>query len=153
MVACNRACCPKSSGGLDVINIRIQNQAMLLKFLDFFYNIADLSWVRLVGDTYYSTSIPHATVRCGSFWWKHICKLMPVFGGVSLCVVGNGIDIAMWHDKWNGDPFSTRFPCLFSYVREEDRSVASFFSSSNLVNIFHLPLSFRIAAGSVSQTM
>jgi hypothetical protein len=36
---------PKNKGGLGVINLRIQNNALLLKFLDKFYNKRDIPWV------------------------------------------------------------------------------------------------------------
>lgn len=79
LVAWKRVCCPKTHGGLGVLNLKVQNQALLLKFLDKFYNRANLPWVHLIRESYYPSSIPHATPICGSFWWKQICKLMPVF--------------------------------------------------------------------------
>lgn len=35
-------CCPKANGGLGVIDIKVHNQSLLLKFLDKFYNHDDL---------------------------------------------------------------------------------------------------------------
>jgi hypothetical protein len=39
---------PKEKGGLGVINLRLQNDALLLKQLHKFYNKADTPWVNLI---------------------------------------------------------------------------------------------------------
>jgi hypothetical protein len=43
----------KNKGGLGVLNMKIQNQGLLLKFLDKFYNKKDIPWVKLIWSTYY----------------------------------------------------------------------------------------------------
>ena len=58
---------PKDKGGLGVINLRLQNDALLLKHLDKFYNKVDVPWVQLVWFKYYSNKVPHATREVGSF--------------------------------------------------------------------------------------
>jgi hypothetical protein len=40
--------CPKSKGGLGVIKLRLQNEALLMKNLDNFFNKVDLPWVHLI---------------------------------------------------------------------------------------------------------
>ena len=45
---------PKDKGGLGVINLRLQNDVLLLKQLHKFYNKEDVPWVRLVWDAYYT---------------------------------------------------------------------------------------------------
>ena len=39
---------PKEKGGLGVINLRLQNDALLMKHLDKFYNKADVPWVQFI---------------------------------------------------------------------------------------------------------
>ena len=41
-------CRPKEQGGLGVLNLRVQNQALLLKNLYKFYNHMDIPWVNLL---------------------------------------------------------------------------------------------------------
>jgi len=41
------ACKPKDQGGLDIIDIQSQNDALLVKYLDKFFNKADIPWVSL----------------------------------------------------------------------------------------------------------
>lgn len=67
MAAWNLVCRPKSKGGLGVVDLRVQNQALLLKQLHKFFNKYDVPWVKLVWSTYYSDRVPHASKPCGSF--------------------------------------------------------------------------------------
>jgi len=62
----------RKKSGLGVINLRLQNDALLLKHLHKFYNQADLPWVQLVWYRYYQNKVPHATRELGSFWWRDI---------------------------------------------------------------------------------
>jgi len=52
---------PKKQGGLGIVNIRLQNDALLLKHLHKFYNQADIPWVQLVWFKYYQDRVPHAS--------------------------------------------------------------------------------------------
>jgi hypothetical protein len=61
-------CRPKSKGGLCIINLKLQNRALLLKHLFKFYNDADLPWVQLIKDAYYHGVVPHVVKLVGSFW-------------------------------------------------------------------------------------
>ena len=73
-------CKPKASGGLGVIDLRIQGDALLLKFLHKFYNSWDVPWVQLIKDTYYDERIPHASDSCGSFSWRDVTNSCQSFG-------------------------------------------------------------------------
>jgi hypothetical protein len=62
MVAWPKTTRSKNKGGLGIIDLRSQNDALLLKHLDKFYFKKDTPWVNLVWDSYYSQGqIPHAT--------------------------------------------------------------------------------------------
>ena len=68
MAAWPLVCRPKmKGGGLGILNPGLQNDALLLKYLNKFYNKADVPWVRLVWDSYYYQRVPHDTTLCGSF--------------------------------------------------------------------------------------
>ena len=86
-------CRPKTSGGLGVLNLRAQGEALLLKYLHKFYNKWDTPWVQLIWDTYYIDQIPHASDPCGSFWWRDVIKLIPTYRGISKVTVGNGENV------------------------------------------------------------
>ena len=48
MVAWPKVTKPKNKGGLGVIDLRTQNEALLLKHLDKFYNKRDIPWVNMI---------------------------------------------------------------------------------------------------------
>ena len=47
LAAWNMVCKPENKGGLGVLNLKIQNEALLMKFLHKFYNKLDIPWVQL----------------------------------------------------------------------------------------------------------
>lgn len=69
LVAWHLVITPKSKGGLGVLNLRLQNDALLLKHLHKFYNKESIPWVQLIYDRYYINNIPRPRqhVRWGLF--------------------------------------------------------------------------------------
>jgi hypothetical protein len=60
LAAWDPACRTKEEGGLGIINMKNQNIAFLMKFLDKFYNHADIPWVKLTWMKLYSNdNTPH----------------------------------------------------------------------------------------------
>ena len=109
LIAWNRVCSPKDKGGLGVLNLKIQNEALLLKFLHKFYNHEDTPWGTLIWRAYYENKIPHATEPCGSFWWKQILKLTPIYRGISKCHIHNGSSVLFWKDLWSDQVAEDKF--------------------------------------------
>lgn len=68
---------PKHQGGLGIIDIQSQNNALLQKYMDKFFNKADIPWVSLTWSRFYSNkqTPPQARSPVGSFWWKENLKL------------------------------------------------------------------------------
>jgi hypothetical protein len=94
IVAWKKACLPKAQGGLGIINLRIQNTALLLKHLHKFYNHDDLPWVKLTWDFLYSNHVaPHAKRPVGSFWWRDVMTCSDQFLMVATCHAGRGSSI------------------------------------------------------------
>jgi hypothetical protein len=67
LVAWNMVTKPKNKGGLGVINLRMQNEVMLLKNPHKFFNKADMSWVQLLWSQYYSNGKVPSIARKGGF--------------------------------------------------------------------------------------
>ena len=139
-------CKPKNKGGLGVLNLRIQNDALLLKFLHKFYNKLDIPWVQLTWDSYYAQKIPHASDLVGSFWWKDLMQLSDIYRGVTRATVGSSDSILFWKDEWKDGLFQDTFPRAFSFAKNEDVSVQNFLRVSSLDEAFHLPLSIEAHA-------
>jgi hypothetical protein len=56
----------KASSGLGLINLRVQNEALLMKNLHKFYNKEDLPWVKLIWSNYYTNGkLPQRRVVSG----------------------------------------------------------------------------------------
>jgi hypothetical protein len=45
---------PRLKGGLGVINLKVQNEALLMKNLHKFFNKQELPWVQLIWTNYYN---------------------------------------------------------------------------------------------------
>jgi hypothetical protein len=132
---------PKKKGGLGVLNLRLQNGALLLKQLHKFYNKSDIPWVHLIWNRYYNTKVPHACAEVGSFWWKDILRLNVLYRGIAKCTIGDGSTVTFWGDLWTSDILSIKFPSLFSFALNPDISVKDIVLAEGLDTIFQLPLS------------
>ena len=53
---------PENKGGLGVLDMKTQNQAHLLKYLENNYYKKDVQWRNLIWPSKYQNSIPHALV-------------------------------------------------------------------------------------------
>ena len=85
-------CLPKDEGGQGVLNLQMQNEALLLKNLHKFYNRIDIPWVNLVWEIYYSSgSLPSSAKLQGSFWWKDILRILDSFKGMAIANIGDGL--------------------------------------------------------------
>ena len=110
-----------------IVNLTIQNRALLSKHLSKFYNKADIPWVSLIWNTYYDGVVPHGTVLCGSYWWRDILKLNEVFRLYSEVTINMGDSVLLWFDAWvflgSSVPLRERFPRLFSFAIDDKVSV------------------------------
>ena len=142
-------CRPKASGGLGVINLHVQGDALLLKYLHKFYNRWDTPWVQLIWDTYYTDQIPHASDPCGSFWWRDILKLHDAYTAIASVHINMGDSALFWTDAWfiggSSRPLCWRLPRLFSFVNNDKVSVHEFLISQDIFTMFFLPLSHEAA--------
>jgi hypothetical protein len=82
---------PKDEGGLGVINLQTQNEALLLKYLHKFFNRNDLPWVNLIWDKHYrNDKLPNSAAPKGSFWWNDILKLLDKYKGMASVIISDG---------------------------------------------------------------
>ena len=93
-------CLPKEEGGLGVLNLRTQNDALLLKYLDKFFNKVDIPWVHLIWEKYYANGALPSAKKKGSFWWRDILKLLVAYKGISMVNVHDGSTCHFWEDLW-----------------------------------------------------
>jgi hypothetical protein len=75
---------------LGVLDLGIQNKALLLKNNHKFYNKLDIPWVQLIWNSYYSDGNIPGNQLMGSFWWKYHLKPVDLFKAMARCNVGDG---------------------------------------------------------------
>jgi hypothetical protein len=141
LIAWDKVCRPKKKGGVGVLNLKLQNEALLLKHLHKFYNHEDVPWVTLLWKSYYQEKVPHAMLPVGSFWWRDIFKLTPLFRGIASCQVGDGTTVLFWKDSWMEHIASEKYPRAFSFALDADKSVQDFITAPTLADNFWLPVS------------
>lgn len=134
-------CRPKNHGGLGVLDVKVRNLALLLKFLHSFYKKKDVPWANLIWSMYYVDKVPHATDPCGSFWWRDVMQLSDTYGGIMKVEVGDGSTALFWKDQWHDKTLDESHPRAFSFTKLEDVSVLEFLGINDLQIGFHLPLS------------
>lgn len=113
-----------------------------MKHLDKFYNKKMLPWVRLIWNSYYSSSPlpPHAMQEKGSFWWKDVFRLTPFFRSFSSIHINSGDTTLFWKDQWTDVIPQFSFLVIFSFASNEHASIRTFVHN-NLSQNFFLPLS------------
>jgi hypothetical protein len=117
---------PTSQGGLGVIDLEVQNRALLFKHLHKFCNKQDIPWVDLTWKAYYIA----------------LCWLFDHFRGLSEVVVSRGDTTMFWRGVWKFGSLKDLYPHLFLFVKEPNCSVSRFLSLLlDYDIIFQLPLS------------
>lgn len=98
-------CKTKDEGGLGIINLETQNQALLMKNLDKFFNMVNIPWVKLVWEKHYNNGKVPSHIKKGSFWWRDILKLLPKFKEEAHIQIKSGKTCLFWEDRWSSEPF------------------------------------------------
>lgn len=134
-------CRSKTEGGLGALNLRTQNEALLMKYLHKFINREDIPWVNLIWEIHYDNGrLPVANNR-GSFWWKDVLRLLDNFKGLAKVDLKDGRTCFLWSDIWKDTIPTLAFPELFSFTSNKSITVAEAKTLDSLQSIFHLPLS------------
>lgn len=122
-------CLPKEEGGLGIINIEVQNQSLLMKNLDKFFNRKDIPWVSMVWKKHYKNGkLPGQTKR-GPFWWRDVVKLIPQLKDLAIIQVKSGETCLFWKDKWLDQPLELEFPESYSFAKNKSITLSKVFSS------------------------
>ena len=134
---------PKSEGGLGVINLLTQNEALLLKNLHKFFNRLDIPWVHLIWEKHYQNDKLPNNIGKGSFWWRDNIKLLDKFKGIALVNLSDGRTCSLWWDIWEGQVCAQIYPELFSFAKMKHLSLQKILSITSIEQLFHLPLSSK----------
>jgi hypothetical protein len=133
---------PKIDGGIGVLDLKTQNEALLLKNFHKFFNKADIPWVKLIWEKHYSNNrLPNHTKK-GSFWWRDLLKVLHKYKGLAT-VVSDGSSCFLWDDGWKGQPLRLALPELYSFAKKPNISLKCAAFASDQYNLFMLPLSVQ----------
>ena len=135
------ACKEKGQGGLGILNIKSQNEALLIKHLHKFFNKENVPWVHLVWEKYYNDGKLPSSQRKGSFWCRGILKLLTKFKGMARVQPNSGKTCFLWGDLWGDETMDNRFPELDSFAKNKLTTLAEGYQSVPFHNLFHLPMS------------
>lgn len=116
-----------------------------MKFLNKFYNRANIPWVQLTWDALYrnTQTPPHARCPVGSFWWKDILKLADTYKQFTTCVPAKGNSVMIWKDPWSANIIKDQFPELFSFTRKPKCSI-NYFLTKEVETIFLVHYLYRL---------
>lgn len=128
-------CNTKEEGGLGVINVEEQNKALLLKNLHKFFNKAEIPWVKMIWEKYYSNGKLPGHARKSSFWWRDILKNLQTFKEIAIVQTNSGETCLFWQDKWQGQPFQIDYPELASFAKDKRISVKIALELQDITNL------------------
>jgi len=134
-------CLPKKEGGLGVLNLRTQNEALLLKNLHKFFNRADIPWVNLIWESYYNNGSLTGIRKKGSFWWRDNLKLLDSYKGMAMVHIKDSASCYLWDDLWLNSVPKIQYPELFSFAKKPHITVRGAIDAFGPSALFHLPLS------------
>lgn len=143
LVNWKQVCLPKNAGGLGVLDLRIQNKALLTKYLYKFFNQMDIPWVQILCKTYYKNEeAPNYPTKVESFWWRDCCSMLNDFKEITICKITNGNTVKLWYDTWDESCLQNQFHQLFSYAKGKEITMASAYEQSieDFYELFHLPI-------------
>lgn len=105
-----------------------QNNALIMKYLDKFYNRADVPWVSVTLSKFYANTQtpPQSRSLVGSFWWKDIIKLFDKFQKLAISNPNSGNTALFWSETWAGQAFKDIYPQLFSFTKKPKCSIRYF---------------------------
>jgi hypothetical protein len=117
MVDWATVCKPKELGGLGILNTKLMNIALMLKWVWKLYQNDEGLWADLIRAKYLRGRdlFSKETSANGSQFWKSIQKLKWFFKLGAKHEVRNGKRTFFWLDWWSGTtPLRARFPLLFA---------------------------------------
>ena len=127
-------CKPKECGGLGIQNLELQNKCLLSKWLYKLMNEEGV-WQNLLRNKYLSKkTLTHVEKKPGdSHFWSSLTIIKNTFLSCGSLRVHNRTQVRFWEDRWSGiSPFATRFPELYSIVRNKNELVAGVMSTGPL---------------------
>ena len=109
-------CSPKELGGIGVKNLKVQNEALLLKRLFSLFS-SESSWANWIWKEFDGQSLLKS-LPLGQHWTS-LQKFLPELQKLMTVKIGNGSRTSFWHDCWLGIlQLANLFPALYSHTTD-----------------------------------
>ncbi|KAL4353692.1 hypothetical protein GQ457_06G031150 [Hibiscus cannabinus] len=145
-------CLPKSLGGLGIVDLDVQNRALLGKWIWKFANDRDGFWKKVIASKYHyelNCLLPIAQHSGKHSWiWNGVMKSFGKDDQFGTCLrnnfivqLGDGKSINFWNDSWVCEvPLRFKFPRIFAICQNKSGVVAEFGSKANGEWVWNIPL-------------
>ncbi|KAJ3687601.1 hypothetical protein LUZ61_016765 [Rhynchospora tenuis] len=133
LLSWDRVCLPKSFGGFGLLNLKLQNIALLLRWWWRLYNNPHTLWTefaRLLFAKQDPSIPPIAWNATESFFWKDLLSIRSYFQLSTTTVVGSGLNTSFWYDNWGGS-------CLFLCGSSSNPPERRFISLRRALPLWH----------------
>lgn len=130
LISWDVCCRPRNAGGLDVINLRLFNIALLSKWWWKLLTAPQSPWVALILHFHYPhydhLQAIHHTIHSASPFWKGVQKTSNIFLLGLGYICGEGNHICFWLDhRFGALPLAQQYQNLFRLVADQNSSIAS----------------------------
>jgi hypothetical protein len=98
LIAWDTCCQPKSHGGIELRNLKVQNQCLLLKLLHRIHTSGDSSWAPWVHAHIDLVSMQGEVVGAH---WTEVRSLLPIYHALTTVVLKDGRSTSIWDDIWS----------------------------------------------------
>ncbi|KAJ1702306.1 hypothetical protein LUZ63_002085 [Rhynchospora breviuscula] len=105
LLAWSRVCLPKALGGFGIIDLRLQNISLLLRWIWRLYSHPSSMWSTIAAQLFSKRDVnipPLGWNNNGSFFWKQILSLRHYFQISTMTVLQSGVNTLFWYDNWGG---------------------------------------------------
>ncbi|KAJ4795554.1 RNA-directed DNA polymerase (reverse transcriptase)-related family protein [Rhynchospora pubera] len=105
LLAWDRVCLPRVHGGLGLIDFSLHNKAILLRWLWKLYTDRSSLWFKVANfllAAQRGCKSPSLWISEGSFFWRDLRSLFPLFQLSTRIQVQAGTDTSFWYDNWGG---------------------------------------------------
>jgi hypothetical protein len=112
-------CLPKTEGGLCILKLKTQNETMLLKHWDKFFNRENIPWVNLVWEKYYRFGkLPNHVLK-GFLWSRDLLKILDSYKGLAAIYIQDVWTCNFWVDLWGQQVPKFSYPELYSFTKHK----------------------------------
>ena len=124
-------CRPKDQGGLEILDLQLQNKCLLAKWLVNLLNTTGL-WQTLLTNKYLrSKSLTQVKAKpYYSHFWRGLMKIKDEVLVNGSFIIKDGCQTRLWDDTWVGDlSFKIKYPSIYNIARDPHASVAHVMAS------------------------